>query len=916
MNIYLFRKYWGKHKGRLFSLILSIIMLTATAVFATLNERTELRRILHNMYNVNGNYSVTVLNVTADQEQKISQLPYINKIGKISAIGKLSIADKSYTIGFFDNIEAEEMYHTPMLKGQLPYKEGQIAIPEFILNQLYSDINIGDQVKLNYENSNGETISDSFELSGIIDNYMNRMDMDYNCKSDGITITSNEIEFPNPSIYIYPDSSITKEYTNCLLSTPDKVFFSDEYNNYQSECLDKLWEITNNIVSGKQKLVLDFMSGMDYTSEGYLQTKKTDDIKVIHLLTLLMMIVAAISMFSGIISIMPQRIESLRLLRSIGASKRKLVSIFITESVLFLIIGIVMGIATACGLHELLIHLQKMIGISAYKGYTAEYIIEQKTNSPFILPIVLSSAIAVVSLIIPIKSIISMTFYKKNMKSKSYGKAKSLNSAYSKITGTRILSIMSAISMIIVICSTVFGYCYYSQLNKGTSYLSIGNTNTEASYYLVNGIDLKKNEIDCFVSANIPKGNEIAVYEKEYGITAKEEQALEQSASVMAWGLYPALTVVYDNKNEPPKELSQSIVPMNPKWEYYDLFSENTIYDLPLLLVNETMMKTLCDGNTNDIILLSQNGTFAYDTGDTISMITCLCDETTHVQLNTMKNINVKITKQVNLKSSRIEENDILKSCGLFNFSSSYGIAMTAEKAEQLGFYNPNYSASTIKFNNELTDAEIRSYVSSNINKPVRTTTLNELKHSAKMKKISSNANSIILFILLFILCIMSIYNLLHMNVNNNLDTFSIMHSIGMSLKRIRVLFINNILKTSAIAIVIGILLSFSGQRFVASKYDQYTDLLTKQQEMSGNDAFPEVIIGFTPAEFDKTDPMYDITLQLENIKSSYMLDKELWLPDLCLPLLIICAIIFISTLLCSLISAKSISVERRRNDD
>ena len=142
------------------------------------------------------------MNVTADQEQKISQLPYINKIGKISAIGKLSIADKSYTIGFFDNIEAEEMYHTPMLKGQLPYKEGQIAIPEFILNQLYSDINIGDQVKLNYENSNGETISDSFELSGIIDNYMNRMDMDYNCKSDGITITSNEIEFPNPSIYI------------------------------------------------------------------------------------------------------------------------------------------------------------------------------------------------------------------------------------------------------------------------------------------------------------------------------------------------------------------------------------------------------------------------------------------------------------------------------------------------------------------------------------------------------------------------------------------------------------------------------------------------------------------------------------------------------------------------------------------
>ena len=162
----------------------------------------------------------------------------------------------------------------------------------------------------------------------------------------------------------------------------------------------------------------------------------------------------------------------------------------------------------------------------------------------------------------------------------------------------------------------------------------------------------------------------------------------------------------------------------------------------------------------------------------------------------------------------------------------------------------------------------------------------------------------------------MSIYNLLHMNVNNNLDKFSIMHSIGMPLKGIRRLFINNILKTSAIAIVIGILLSFSGQRFVASKYDKYTDLLAKQQEMAGNDNFPEVIIGFSSAEFDKTDPLYDITVQLDDMKSSYMLDKELWLPDLYLPLLIICAIMFISTLLCSLTSSKTIKIERRRNDD
>ena len=64
VNIYLFKKYWSKHIQRLFSLILSIIMLTSTAVFSVLNERSELRRRLHNLYKINGNYRIAVLNVT------------------------------------------------------------------------------------------------------------------------------------------------------------------------------------------------------------------------------------------------------------------------------------------------------------------------------------------------------------------------------------------------------------------------------------------------------------------------------------------------------------------------------------------------------------------------------------------------------------------------------------------------------------------------------------------------------------------------------------------------------------------------------------------------------------------------------------------------------------------------------------
>ena len=917
VNIYLFKKYWSKHIQRLFSLILSIIMLTSTAVFSVLNERSELRRRLHNLYKINGNYSIAVLNVTESQENKISQLPYLDRIGKISSVGNFEISGESYTIGCFENKEAEHMYHTPILRGKLPDKTGQVAIPEFILDQISPNSDIGDQITLNYKNSNGESFSVSFTISGIIDNYMNRLDMEYTCMSDGLTITSNETEYPEPSVFIYPDQNNTRNYINLLLSTDDSIYFSDSYNNFQSECIEELYKITNanNIVSGNQRFILDSMSDMENTSDGLLQTQKTDDIKIINLITILMMIVAAMSMFSGIISIIPQRIESLRLLRTIGLSKKKLINIFLTESLIFLITGTVLGIALACGLHEILLYVQKIIGLSAFRGYTAEYIIELKTKSPFIFPVILSAGIVLVSLIIPVKNIISMSFYKNTNKSKYHRALYSLNSAYSKITGAWIVYFMSAVSTIIVIFSTVSGYCYYSQSDKGTSFFSIGNPNTEASYYLVNGINMKENEIDCFVSSKIPTGNTLAVFEKKYGISGKEERTLRNNADVLAWGSYPAYTVVYD-KSESPGKLSQSIVPVNPDWEYYYLFDEKRIYDLPLILLNENMMRMLCDASKDDVILLSQNEIFAYETGENISMITCFCDENTHMLPDTLKYIDVTVTKQLNLNKYRTYENNILQSCSALNFPNQYGIVMTADKAEQLGFYNPDYSSVLLKFNDKSDDTEMNNYILSCVNKPVRITTINELTHNAKLKKMSSNANPFILFILLFILNVISLYNLMQMNISNNIKNFSIMHSLGMPLKRIKKLFISHILITSAVAVIIGVTISLAGQHYIGSRYDIYTDLLSKQQELAGNDVYPEVIIGFSPAEFDETDPLYELTIQLDNIKSKYMLDKELWLPDLHLPLLVICAIIFIISIFCSLITAKIIKTERKCNDD
>lgn len=916
MNLFLFRKYWSKHKGRLFSLILSIILFTGTAVFSVLNERTELCRQLHEMYDNYGNYAFAIRNVTEEQGQKMEDLPYIDRIGIISAVGTTNIGGKNYTIGSFENDEAETSLHFHLNEGYLPHKTGQVAMPEFILEQLYVDAELGDNITLEFEDLNKNKSSVTYELSGIIGGNTYRTDMEYTSRNNGITVTSNEVEYPTPSIYVYSEDTdgLTKYY-NYLISPTDETYFSEEETEHFNKTAEDLWTITNNVTSGWQKMILDSMSGTD-DNQNVITTETSDNIKLIRIITFFMVIVAAISMFSGVISIMPQRIDSLRLLRSIGMSKKKLLSVFLTEFLIFWIMGNVLGIVLGCGVHELLIFLQKLIGIPAYRGYFVEYIVSQKSASPFLLPLILSLVIAAASLIVPVKSIITMTFYKKPSGIRSRRKVSSLKGVFSKMTGTHAFSMLSCLSMVTVICSTVFGYCYYTGSGKGTTCFSVGNNNTSASYYLAEGIDLKKNDIDCAISAHIPLSSSLAVYDREYGISASEMQDLGMSAELFSWGSYPSFTVVYDENMEAPQQLSKSVVALNEGWEYYEDFKGNTVYNLPLIFINDNMMEMLCGASSDDVILVGHDNRFAYEIGDTVPMITCLSDENKHVRLDTMKHINVKITKQLNLKNVSIEENDILNNCGVFHFPDSYAIAMTAETAEKYGFYYPDYSSVMIRFNENMSDVEIKSYVSSAVNKPVRTITIYELEHHAKMNMLASNANSVVLFVLLFVLCMISVWNLLRMNAENNFEQFRTIHSIGLSKEKIKKMFVGSMMRSVVIAVIVGMVISFSGKIFLETKYNEYYSLLTKQQELNGNTDFPDVIFGVSLSSLDETDPIYELTARMEELKDVFFLEKEMWLPELLIPLCIICAVIIISTLLCSLSVAKKIKFERRRSDD
>lgn len=899
MNLYLFKKYWSKHKGRLFSLLLSIILLTATAVFSILNERAEMRQNLHNCYNRNGNYVVVLHNFDDDGVRKIKEIAPDDEWGRVSAIGTITVTEETYTVGCFEDNIAQQAYYLPIIEGSLPDR-GQIAFPQFLLRQLYGDKEIGDEITIKMTDLNGQIHDMTFELSGIISDDINRNDMEYQGVLNGTQMIHNNEIYPSPSLYINKaDTKDFDKYYNCIYAYDDEKMF---HGNLESRKV--LEELDNNASRVSTGYLAMNLMGINNSSgtidESGLTAKPSQNTRIIRYITFFMMLVAAISMFTGVMSIMPKRIESLQLLRSIGMSKRKLFGMFITEFFLIWLIGNVIGIGTGCGVHELVQLARKLMGISSYRGYFAEFIVNQVTSSPFVMPIFMSFIVAVISLIIPIAKIITMSFYQKTSVKKSRRKAKNLRSSFSKITSNRFMNVLSALSVAIVISISMFGYCYYTNFGKGKTIMGIGNQNNAAEFYNVNGVNLKETGLDFGISASTPLGNSIAVYDKEYGISIENVYRLSEKGTLFAWGAYPTYAVIYEENDEKPRSVGMLEVELNPIWEHYDEFKDKTICDTQLMIVTENVLKRMGDYSADDIIAVSRSSP-PYKKDDVVPMFSCLCDEGTHVLLETAKRIEVTITQEYRANESYAEEDEIIR-CAICRFADN-AIVMTGEKARQLGFYHADYNSCFVDLNSDMSDKEIRLMVNNIMGKPVSVKTYEELRHNAVMNTLSSNVNVIVLFILLFVLCLVSIINNIRMNIQNKIDRFSTLHVLGLSHKRTKKMFTYGIMSYTVVACISGIIISYAGKLFMASRFKKYLEL---QEKLN---AIPNY----------KRQPGSDYFIlqdYIADFREKFFLWKEMWLPDLVIPLIIVCGIILLTTLLYTEYSAKEIDSERSLSND
>jgi putative ABC transport system permease protein len=910
MLLFYIKRYWSSHRKKLIYILCSIIIFVASFAFSILNTRSELREKYNSILYKKDNYAIALHNVTDEQSKEILDIVDESNIGILSVSGKISTSRGTYSVGKFENENAQDFLCYPLIKGSFPKNENEIAIPEFILRDLGYDEKIGEKITLDISLEDGTTKAYEFMLSGILSNDIYKRNVEYTSYDGGITVQNNVLsydEYPFPSILW--DIDTDEKYYNYAITADDKVFFSEEsIEDFDINVVEKLYQITDYVSSGSKNEVISGFCNSDKIN--YATSSLNENVKFTRIISFLLMIVSLISMIAAIISVMPERIQSLKMLHTIGLSKSGIVKCFILENSIFWFVSNIIGVSLACLLHETVLQIQKLSGLDTYRGYFVEYAVKVQTQSPFIMPIVSSFAFIVLA------TLASIIYMSGNNKSKigHSNKKYSINRLFFKVVNLKSLNLIITLSVVIVIFTTMFTYCFYTLNGKGTSSFSIGDTDTSENYYVANGVDIKENNFDCTVNSDYSRLNSLAIPEKFYGISEDEVETLEEKGSVFAYGLYPDFSIIYDNEKV-PDALKSAMIEYEYDFEFIDEYKGRSFCSVNLIIINDAFMKKLGDYNSDDVIFVSDDSGSPFKKGDILPAQSTLCDSDGRMMTDSTKKFNIEITALYNTNEYDKENDDFINQSGILNFGSDYALFMTAEKAESLGYYNPAYTTLYVDFSEEMSNSEIKETINSTINNVSDIVTVYDLKSKMVKQQLSENLNVFIVFIFMLLISLIGINNILEMKMELSIKKLHMLNDLGMSIKSIKKLISQKIIKITLVAIASGSVISLVFQSIIKFNYNKYYKLLEREQILIENPDFPNYIYtGIDIDSIDKSSELYSVEMKMNSLKNMFFLDKELWLPNIIIPLIVIAIIVILIIFIIDLKSLKNL--EKRLSHD
>ncbi len=262
-----------------------------------------------------GAWSGAVYNADAEICDFLKESNDVIKSGEISTFKDLVIFrdDFSAYIGTIDE-EAFELGKIDMLEGSLPSQEEEIVLDKYLLKQIAPDAKVGDAVTIPFqETREGSGRSYEFVLSGVMNQWQENWD---------------KANYPLPSAFVNEKNDLSQnmeEITNCF-------FLGKEENNYAVSHLDELLKAQED-------------STYVYNQNTYAMSFAVEN-KFFEQKTFIAMICAFSILVIGflmsmVVGGMKYRIT---IMRSLGADKKTVYSIFMWEAFYLWRKGMLLGI--------------------------------------------------------------------------------------------------------------------------------------------------------------------------------------------------------------------------------------------------------------------------------------------------------------------------------------------------------------------------------------------------------------------------------------------------------------------------------------------------------------------------------------------------------------------------------------------
>jgi len=356
-----------------------------------------------NYYIENGEFHAYAYDVSSDLLDEIKMNKDIISTGISYTIGTVATNNQRLFVGLMDD-EAIKLSRLSLIKGRLPENDDEIAMDEVYLAYFNSEASLGDSIKLDITvtyNGKEKLISKSYRLVGI---YKNKA-------------------FSSLLLKTYSIFEINKEHA----IMPIILISSEELNRIKND-----YDIqANTLIKCKDEKNIDgilqglpgnlFRKNLAYTDNmlEYQQLVYKNFADIIEKFALLIIILSVIGILNSFYISVQEREKQLGIIKALGASKKNISMIVLSEALYVSIIGIPVGLLASIGLIKLTtIILEKTTGQEQFMLVSGSTLV--KAVLLIFITIIISALIPAVtaSVVSPIKIIMGQGYKAYKVKNK------------------------------------------------------------------------------------------------------------------------------------------------------------------------------------------------------------------------------------------------------------------------------------------------------------------------------------------------------------------------------------------------------------------------------------------------------------------------------------------------------------------